>query len=108
MSDFEGPEFQALLAQGRERGYVTYEQANAWLGEEATAEAIDQLVLRLGEVGIELIDEMEVAGREQSPPVEWVDLADFEPRDHPPVGDPAMHAAFVAAVVESPEDDTPR
>ncbi len=56
---------QKLIAKGKERGYVTYEEMNEDLPEEAVSpEKLDALLMRLDELGIELIDEKEAARRE--------------------------------------------
>jgi len=55
---------QWLIEQGRTQGYLTYEELNDALPDETVSpEKIDQVLVRLDELGIELMDEAEVEGR---------------------------------------------
>ena len=55
-----------LVAKGKERGYVTYEEMNAELPDDAVSpEGLDSLLMSLDELGIELLDEAEVKQREE-------------------------------------------
>jgi len=55
-----------LIAKGKERGYLTYEEMNADLPEDAVSpEGLDSLLMTLDELGIELLDEAEVKKREE-------------------------------------------
>ena len=61
---------KALLEQGREKGYLTFTQVNDYLPNDAiNPEKLDQLILMLEEQGIELIDDDDVAERENGTPV---------------------------------------
>jgi uncharacterized protein (TIGR02996 family) len=103
MVDFTSAAFQALLAVGRQRGYLRYAQVNEFLGAgEAAPEDLDRLLVVLEQEGIELVDDREAEERGQ------VEEALHPARHHEPVGDPAMHQAFLADVVANPEDDAPR
>ena len=54
-----------LIAKGKERGYLTYEEMNDDLPEEAVSpDRLDSLLMQLDELGIELIDESEADARE--------------------------------------------
>jgi RNA polymerase primary sigma factor len=54
-----------LIAKGKERGYLTYEEMNDDLPEEAVSpDKLDSLLMTLDELGIELLDESEVDRRE--------------------------------------------
>jgi RNA polymerase primary sigma factor len=54
-----------LIAKGKERGYLTYEEMNDELPEEAVSpDKLDSLLMTLDELGIELLDESEVDRRE--------------------------------------------
>jgi RNA polymerase primary sigma factor len=54
-----------LIAKGKERGYLTYEEMNDELPDEAVSpERLDALLMTIDELGIELIDEAEAASRE--------------------------------------------
>src|SRR5438067_10205756 len=56
---------KALLEQGKEKGFLTYDQVNDHLpDDDANPEKIDQLLILLEDQGIELIDESEVEERE--------------------------------------------
>jgi RNA polymerase primary sigma factor len=50
-----------LIAKGKQRGYLTYEEMNDDLPEEAISpDKLDSLLMQLDELGIELVDESEV------------------------------------------------
>ncbi len=56
------PEIAALLAKGKEKGYLTYEEMNELLPDEiVTADRLDQLLMELDELGIDLVDEADIA-----------------------------------------------
>lgn len=66
MSDILDASVQKLIAKGRERGYLTYEEMNEELPDEAVSpDKLDALLMSLDELGIELVDEAEVAKREE-------------------------------------------
>ncbi|NBB94654.1 MAG: RNA polymerase sigma factor RpoD [Planctomycetes bacterium] len=55
-----------LVAQGKARGYLTYEELNEQLPDDtASPDQLDKLLMQLDELGIEIIDESEVARREE-------------------------------------------
>ncbi len=55
---------KTLIARGKERGYLTYEEMNEELPDEAVSpEQIDTLLMTLDELGIELMDEAEAKRR---------------------------------------------
>jgi len=55
-----------LIAVGKKRGYLTYEEMNEELPDEAVApEKLDALLMTLDELGIELIDEAQAEKRQQ-------------------------------------------
>jgi len=57
---------QKLIAKGKERGYLTYEEMNEDLPDEAVSpDKLDSLLMTLDELGIELIDEADVDRREK-------------------------------------------
>jgi RNA polymerase primary sigma factor len=59
---------KALLASGKDKGYLTYGQVNDYLPDDAVnPEKLDHLLLILEEQGIELIDESEAEEREAIP-----------------------------------------
>ena len=54
-----------LAERGKERGFLSYEQLNDLLPEDTVSpEKIDKILMQLDEIGIELVDESEVAERE--------------------------------------------
>ncbi len=65
---------KALLEQGKEKGFLTYDQVNDHLPDDDTnPEKIDQILILLEEQGIELIDETEAEEREGGPTAAVVD-----------------------------------
>jgi RNA polymerase primary sigma factor len=59
---------KALLESGKGKGYLTYDQVNEYLPDDAVnPEKLDQLLLVLEEHGIELIDQSEADEREAGP-----------------------------------------
>src|SRR5271168_1025252 len=59
---------KTLIESGKEKGYLTYDQVNEFLPDDAVnPEKLDQLLLVLEEQGIELIDENEAEQREAGP-----------------------------------------
>src|ERR1700677_3144372 len=59
---------KTLIESGKEKGYLTYDQVNEFLPDDAVnPEKLDQLLLVLEEQGIELIDESEAEEREAGP-----------------------------------------
>jgi RNA polymerase primary sigma factor len=56
-----------LLAKGKNRGFITYEEMNDNLPDEAVApDKLDTLLMAIDELGIELLDEADVAAREDA------------------------------------------
>jgi RNA polymerase primary sigma factor len=56
---------KALIESGKEKGYLTYDQVNEYLPDDAVnPEKLDQLLVILEEQGIELIDEAEADERD--------------------------------------------
>ena len=55
----------ALVAKGKARGYLTYEEMNEELPDEAVSpDRLDTLLMMLDELGIVLMDESEAAAKE--------------------------------------------
>ncbi|OOP56560.1 MAG: RNA polymerase sigma factor RpoD [Candidatus Brocadia carolinensis] len=70
-----------LLQKGKEKGYLTYEELNDILPDDAdiSPEKIDDILMMLDELGIDLIDETEIENRdvvetEEVEPYQEVDL----------------------------------
>src|ERR1044071_5073108 len=60
---------KTLIDSGKEKGYLTYSQVNEFLPDDAVnPEKLDQLLMKLEEQGIELIDESEAEEREGGTP----------------------------------------
>jgi len=83
-----GQEVKQLIDKGKEKGYLTYEELNDALPEDAvTPEKIDSILMMLDELGIDLIDEAEVEEREEArkkteePKEPYLDYSD-EPVQH--------------------------
>lgn len=55
-----------LTQKGKEKGYLTYEELNDMLPDDAEIppEKIDDILMMLDELGIDLIDEVDIEGRE--------------------------------------------
>jgi len=54
-----------LIRKGRERGYITYEEMNDDLPDEGISpDHLDDLLMMLDEMGVELIDEIELGKRQ--------------------------------------------
>ncbi|MHC4984377.1 MAG: RNA polymerase sigma factor region1.1 domain-containing protein, partial [Planctomycetota bacterium] len=65
MADNADTSVRKLIAKGKQRGYLTYEEMNQDLPEEAVSpDKLDSLLMTLDELGIELIDESKLARRE--------------------------------------------
>jgi RNA polymerase primary sigma factor len=73
-----GEEVQELIARGQQKGFLTYEEMNNLLPDDAvTPEYIDEILLTLDQKGIDLIDEsaLEEKAEETEPPEEIGDEA---------------------------------
>jgi RNA polymerase primary sigma factor len=56
---------KSLVDSGKSKGYLTYDQVNDYLPDEAVSpEKLDNLLMALEEQGIELVDEVEAQARE--------------------------------------------
>ncbi len=70
---------KALLDVGKEKGYLTYDQVNEHLPDDAAdPDKIDKLILVLEENGIELIDDAEAEERESGPGASEIDVRELE------------------------------
>jgi RNA polymerase primary sigma factor len=60
--DHSNQELQLLVAQGKTQGYLTYDQVNHYLPDEAVnPEKLDSLLIALDEAGIELVTDEPIA-----------------------------------------------
>ena len=65
MTDLVDTSIKKLIAKGKGRGYLTYEEMNKDLPDEAVSpDKLDALLMILDELGIELMDEAEAKQRE--------------------------------------------
>ena len=56
--DHSDVDLQELVATGKSQGYLTYDQVNDYLPDEAvTPEKLDNLLIALEQLGIELVNE---------------------------------------------------
>ena len=55
-----------LVQKGKEKGYLTYEELNDMLPDDAdiSPEKIDDILMMLDELGVDLIDEAEIETRD--------------------------------------------
>ena len=67
VSDSLDGSVKKLIAKGKQRGYITYEEMNDELPDEAVSpDKLDSLLMRFDEMGIELLDEEEAQARNRS------------------------------------------
>jgi len=65
MPDGLDASIKKIIAKGKQRGFLTYEELNDDLPADGVSpDQIDSLLMTLDEIGIELIDELEAARRE--------------------------------------------
>jgi len=65
MKDQAEQTIQDLLARGKARGYLTYEEMNDGLPDDLVSpERLDRILMQLDEMGVDLLDEAEVATRQ--------------------------------------------
>jgi RNA polymerase primary sigma factor len=63
---FAESQIEALIKRGKEKGYLTYEEMNEELPEEAVSPArLDRLLMTLDEAGITLMDEADMLKRQE-------------------------------------------
>jgi RNA polymerase primary sigma factor len=62
------PEVRSLLAQGKGKGYLSYEQIHQAIPDElaTTPDELDEVYVRLGDLGIEVITDADKAGRRKT------------------------------------------
>jgi len=69
-----------LIQQGKEKGFVTYEELNDLLPEDAIApEKIDKILMTLDELGIDIVDEAEDVEEVKEDDTEVLDDVEEEP-----------------------------
>ncbi|MEX0678438.1 MAG: sigma-70 family RNA polymerase sigma factor [Pirellulales bacterium] len=73
--DHSNKELDELVSKGKTQGYLTYDQVNAYLPDEAVnPEKLDSLLVALDELGIELVNEPP-AGKGSPPAAQACELA---------------------------------
>ena len=80
--DKKAPTMGSLMKKGKDRGFLTYEELNNSLPEDAvSAEKIDEVLMQLDEMGIDLVDEAEVESRteQEAAAATTRKVADFAP-----------------------------
>src|SRR5688572_33271424 len=88
--DYSDHDLQTLITTGKTQGYLTYDQVNAYLPDEAVSpEKLDNLLMALDEKGIDVVDEAPVAETVTGGPR---DILDFH-EDAPPAKAAAKRAA---------------
>ncbi|MHC5050936.1 MAG: RNA polymerase sigma factor region1.1 domain-containing protein, partial [Planctomycetota bacterium] len=56
------PDVKLLIEEGRKKGFLTYEEINRVLPDDlVSSEKLDALLMHLDELGVQLLDESEVA-----------------------------------------------
>jgi RNA polymerase primary sigma factor len=64
-----------MIAEARERGYITYDQLNAVLPpDQVSSEQIEDVMSMLSEMGINVIEEEEAEERGEAPAATWSNL----------------------------------
>ncbi len=72
---------EAIIEKGKKNGYLTYEQMNDELPDEAISpNRLDSLLMTLDEMGVQILDEADLAKREQEDFVEEKDVKKPEER----------------------------
>src|SRR5579863_1598004 len=85
-----------LIATGKAQGYLTYDQVNEYLPDEAVnPDKLDSLLVALEDMGIELVEEA---------PEPRVELATFPADDAPPS---PRNSSPEAEIEIAPDDDAP-
>ena len=60
-------QIQALIERGKERGYLTYDQVEEGLPDDLISpDRLDRILVTLDEMGVDVIDESEMAARERA------------------------------------------
>ncbi|HEY7513008.1 MAG TPA: sigma-70 family RNA polymerase sigma factor, partial [Vicinamibacteria bacterium] len=71
-----------LIEEGRKKGFLTYEEINRVLPDDlVSSEKLDALLLHLDEMGVQLIDESEVAEEGEEAAAAGEEEREGEPRD---------------------------
>jgi len=88
-------QIQALIERGKERGYLTYDQVEEGLPDDLISpDRLDRILVTLDEMGVDVIDESEMAARERA----------VGPEEAAEAGWETDEAAQRAAAISAPTD----
>lgn len=77
--DLVEKKMRELIEKGKKKGYLTYEEMNEELPDEAvTPNRLDNLLMTLDEAGVTLIDEADLSKKDQEDELGEIDIEDFE------------------------------
>jgi RNA polymerase primary sigma factor len=81
------PEVRSLFAQGKGKGYLSYEQIHQALPDElaTTPDELDEVYQRLGDLGIEVITDTDKAGRRKASATEGEEASEGVEKTNDPV-----------------------
>jgi len=81
------PEVRSLFAQGKGKGYLSYEQIHQNLPDElaTTPDELDEVYQRLGDLGIEVITDADKAGRRKASAAEGEEASEGVEKTNDPV-----------------------
>ena len=81
------PEVRSLFAQGKGKGYLSYEQIHQALPDElaSTPDELDEVYQRLGDLGIEVITDGDKAGRRKASTSEGEEVSEGVEKTNDPV-----------------------
>ncbi|HET9795338.1 MAG TPA: RNA polymerase sigma factor RpoD [Thermoanaerobaculia bacterium] len=81
------PEVRSLFAQGKGKGYLSYEQIHQALPDElaTTPDELDEVYQRLGDLGIEVITDGDKAGRRKASATEGEEVSEGVEKTNDPV-----------------------
>jgi RNA polymerase primary sigma factor len=80
---------KALIDRGKQQGFLTYDEMNDLLPEDAVApDKLDHILMTLDELGIELVDDAEARGREEKAKPEEEEAVIIEDGNNKRVDDP--------------------
>ncbi len=81
------PEVRSLFAQGKGKGYLSYEQIHQALPDElaTTPDELDEVYQRLGDLGIEVITDADKAGRRKASASEGEEASEGVEKTNDPV-----------------------
>jgi RNA polymerase primary sigma factor len=76
--DHMDEDLKALISKGKSQGFITYDEVNEYLPDEAvTPEKLDNLLIALDELGIELVTEAPGAEKKNAAPIDDDDAGEL-------------------------------